>query len=473
LSGARTLSADLGQWRTHGGALSESLAAALRQGVLDGRIPVGAPLPSEREIARHLEVSRGTVVSALATLREEGWVSTRHGSGSIVGLPARLTERTAPLSMDYGGDGVLLDMRAAVTAAPHHDYLAALRRATERCATTLLDDGHAPAGLARLREAIAARYTATGLPTRPDQILISSGARAAMSLLIDQFHDRRRPVLVENPSYPAVLALLRRHNARLATVPVTGQGWDADRLSDVVRSRRPGMAYVMPDFHNPTGMVMPAGLRADLAAIADRENMIVIVDETMRDLDLRDPPPHTPYLAGRNVIHVGSTSKTYWGGLRVGWIRSSAARVRELLLNPLTPLTTPPPLEQLITEELLREEHRVLPPRRAQLRAQRDHLVELLARSDHWSFQQPAGGLTVWLRLHQLTGQALADRSGDQGLLVAPGPWFAADRTLVHYLRLPFTAAPRALTTAVEILTAAASQAGAPRPANSRGSQHR
>lgn len=129
----RGFAAELGNWRTKEGPLARSLAAAVREAVVDGRIPAGTRLPSERELARALELSRGTVVTALTRLRDDGWLHTRHGSGSVVRLPTRLTERTTPWSLDRGGTGDAdLDLTLAVTAAPHEAYLAALGRAVER-----------------------------------------------------------------------------------------------------------------------------------------------------------------------------------------------------------------------------------------------------------------------------------------------------------------------------------------------------
>jgi DNA-binding FadR family transcriptional regulator len=80
----RNLSVALGQWRTRSGSLADALAEAVREGVLDGRVPVGGQLPSEREMTGTLGVSRGTVVAALRNLCGEGWIVTRHGSGSTL-----------------------------------------------------------------------------------------------------------------------------------------------------------------------------------------------------------------------------------------------------------------------------------------------------------------------------------------------------------------------------------------------------
>src|SRR5215472_15359208 len=104
------------QWRTLAPSASEALAAAIRNAVLDGKVRVADRLPAERRLAGQLGISRGTVAAAFAKLRAEGWLSTRHGSGSTVRIPASLRLRYAPLPVDHTVD--LLDLRLAVPAAP-------------------------------------------------------------------------------------------------------------------------------------------------------------------------------------------------------------------------------------------------------------------------------------------------------------------------------------------------------------------
>jgi len=444
--------AALGDWRDRSGPLARSLSRAVREAVVDGRLSTGTRLPSERELARTLGVSRGTVVTALALLRDDGWLHTRHSSGSAVRLPARLTERTTPWSLDHGGAPEAdLDLTLAVTAAPHDAYLAAVGRAVERGAALLVDSGIATAGLPRLRELLADRYTRAGLATCPEQILVTSGAQSALTLLLEHLHtDRRAPVVVESPTYPGALAVLRGRRARLLPLPVSPKGWDTERLAALVRDRGPRLAYLIPDFQNPTGAHMDAPTRAEIARLP----LTVIADETMRGLDLREPPGTEPPLAGPRVIQIGSASKILWSGLRVGWIRASADLVRQLRRGPLQAQLSPPPLEQVVAAELLGDGlDAVLADRRERLRAQRDHLAGLLTGTG-WSYTVPDGGLTLWLRLDgTTTATELAARAARHGLAVTPGPHFAADRTtLTHHLRLPFTATPEALTRAVDIL---------------------
>jgi DNA-binding transcriptional MocR family regulator len=171
------------------------------------------------------------------------------------------------------------------------------------------------------------------------------------------------------------------------------------------------------------------------------------------------------------VITIGSTSKVLWSGLCIGWIRASAAQIRELLLNPLQARLAPPPLEQLIACDLLGDIASILAGRRAQLRAQRDHLAAQLALpaeepgdgpSGEWTFTVPPGGLTIWLRLRHTTAAALAAGARQRGLALSPGPQFSTDRTLTRYVRLPYTAPPDVLTRAVTLLRGELNPAAGP-----------
>ncbi|WP_157248313.1 PLP-dependent aminotransferase family protein [Nonomuraea typhae] len=430
-------------WQRPGVPLADSLATAVREAVLDGRFRVGDHLPSERSLAAQLGVSRGTVVAALARLRSEGWLTTRAGSASTVRLPSRLGERYAPASLDRADP---VDLRHAVPAAPREIYTAAAQRALGRSARLLLESGEPDAGLPELRELIAARHTAEGRPTRPDQILITSGARAAMTLLITHLAPRR--AVVENPAFHGTLALLRRSGTRMAPVRVTASGWDPGQLARAFGEAAGHLACLIPDFHNPTGALMDRETRRLIAGLAETHRVTVICDETMRDLDLRDTPSPEPRIPGS--VTVGSMSKSVWGGLRTGWIRAPAALIRELLLDPMSGVCAPPPMEQLLACELFPHLDALLNRRRAELRTQRDHLAARLREHEDWTFTLPEGGLTLWLRTRTDT---LVQQAALAGLDLLPGPAFSPNGTLTHWLRLPYTAPPATLDRAVDRLT--------------------
>lgn len=445
----------LGTWQRPGCPLIEALAGAVREAVLDGRLRVGSALPAERRLADGLGVSRGTVVAALARLRESGWVHTRHGSASTLRLPPGAAGRIAPLSAD--GSGESIDLRRAVPAAPRGEYLAAAARALDLAGPALAQGGSSGAGVPELRAAIAERYTREGLPTRPEQILVTSGARAALALLAA--HLRPRVAAVENPTYPRAVAVLRAAGARVAGLRVATDGWDLDQLGAAFADAHGGLAYLVPDFQNPTGALMDAGTRRAVAEAAARHRVTVVADETLRDLNLSGPPGGLPRI--RRAVLVGSVSKAVWAGLRVGWIRApEAALVGELLLHPLCEPLSAPPMEQLVAVELLRGIEPLLLRRRAELRTQRDHIAGLLAGDGRWEFTVPQGGLVLWLRLTGATAAAdVTARAGAAGLLLAPGRSFAVDGTLGRFLRVPYTPPPATLARMAAILDAACAPA--------------
>lgn len=437
------------QWRALAPSLSEALAAGIRGAVLDGKIHPGDQLPAERHLAGQLGVSRGTVVVALGRLRAQGWLLTRHGSGSTVQIPASLRLRYAPLPVDHTGS--LLDLRRALPAAPHDAYLAAAGRALQRSSSLLLGDGEPGPGLPELRAQLAARITAEGSPTSPEQLFITAGARAAMTLLTA--HLRPRAAVIESPTYFGITAILRRPGRRLVPVTVTQHGWDPGQLTTAFGRARGGMAVLVPDFHNPTGALMDSPTRARIAGLAASTKVTVVANEIMRGLDLREPPVPQPRIPA--AITVGSLSKSVWTGLRIGWIRGPAQLIRELQLNAVCAACTPPPMEQLTACELLPQLDDLLQRRVGELRRQRDHLAASLAQDGTWSFTPPPGGLWLWLHLAGASGDELAARAAATGLAVLPGSAFSPDGRFGSYLRVPYTAPCHTLDQAVTLLRAA------------------
>ncbi|WP_328601047.1 aminotransferase class I/II-fold pyridoxal phosphate-dependent enzyme [Actinomadura physcomitrii] len=242
---------------------------------------------------------------------------------------------------------------------------------------------------------------------------------------------------VEIPTYTDPLAGFRAAGTRLAGCRVTADGWDLDQLDDAFRAAAGGMAYLVPDFQNPTGALMPADARLTVARLAERHRVTVVADETMRDLDLRDGPAPVRRIPGSVLI--GSAAKTIWAGLRVGWIRGPAALIGEPAHHPLCEPLSAAPTQQLVAAELLRDLESLLRDRRAVLRRQRDHLCGLLAGDDRWRFTVPPGGLALWVRLTALRADLVTARARAHGLELSPGPSFAADATHPHHLRLPYT----------------------------------
>lgn len=452
------------------GTSPQRLAGAVSALVLDGRLPTRCRMPSERDLAAGLHVSRATVAAAYARLRDTGFLASRQGSGSWTRLPSRSRARIGPLTPgspvdgDPAGDD-LVDLAISAPAAPPDLVTEAfgaaaadLPRELER-AGAVGRHGYHPAGLPRLREVIAARYTTRGVATDPDQILVTAGAQGAIDLLVRHLLDPRDVALIEQPTYPNAIDALRRTRARMVPVAVTPQGWDVERLTETLAQVGPRLAYLLPDFHNPTGALLPEPDRGTVVAAARRAGTTVIVDETHAELPLDGqpmPPPMAAYDRDGRVITVGSLSKTYWGGLRVGWIRATARMVSDLALARSAVDLGGPVVEHLAAVHLIEEADRALPIRRAEFAAGRDVLSALIAEHlPGWQASGPTGGLSLWLRLDAPMSTALSEAAERHGVRLAAGPRFGIDGALEQYLRIPYVAPEAELSRAVQRVAAA------------------
>jgi DNA-binding transcriptional MocR family regulator len=443
------LAALLGDWRGSAAA-HVSLAATLRSLVLDGRLPLESSLPAERRLAEELGVSRTTVTAAYERLRRDGYVASRRGSRSWVTLPGGHRAANDAVVPARG-----IDLRiAALPAPPMLDEL--VQAAVTELPRWLDHHGYDPLGLPPLREAIAARYTERGLPTRPGQVLVSNGAMHALDLVLRALPVRGKPVLVEIPSYPAALDALRAARARLDAVPVSSEGWDLAELQRLARDVRPALAYLIPDFQNPTGALMDANTRRTaVGALADA-GTIVVVDETFAELQLDDVDATAPADA---TIALGSLAKSVWGGLRIGWVRAAESLVQRLATARATTDMASPVLEQLIAVQVLAGRETVVAERRRRLRAGRDRLAAALEPTG-WRFTLPRGGAFLWVELPAPVATNLSVRAYERGVHVTPGPRFGAAGLLERFLRLPFTVPAEQLAVAVPVLAELAASSG-------------
>lgn len=446
--GARSFARLLGDWRPPDGrGLADALTDRVRLLVLDGRLPLQIRVPAERELAGALEVSRTTVASTYDALRDAGVLRSRRGSGSWTTLPEGPPGVAAPFAPH--GDRALFDLAHASLPAPTEAIRAASAAAVQDLDAHLGGHGYDLLGLAALRGAIADRFTARGLTTTADQVLVTAGAQNAIGLVLQALAAPGDRVLVEHPTYPNALDAIRVRGARPVPVPMgpgphgTGS-WDLDMLTAAVRDAAPKLAYLIPDFQNPTGAVLDEGGRQRVVELARRTGTTLVVDETLAELPLDGPAPRPVAAHGGAdsplVLTVGSASKIFWGGLRIGWIRTSAPMVRRLAATRASTDLGGPVLEQLVATRLVAAIEPVALARRTELTMARDHLLDRLAATfPHWRPSRPAGGLSLWVDLGEPVSSRLVGAARRHDVLLAAGPRFGLDGAFERYLRLPYT----------------------------------
>ncbi len=498
------------------GPVYRALAHRIRGAVLDGRLAVASGVPSERDLALVLGVSRTTVAQAYALLREQGWLASRRGSGSRLQLPDADrhtdiypdgdTDRDAASGSGSHGFGPhpigpagifgytarsgseLIDLSTASLPAPAGPLAAAVAAAAADLPTYAADDGYAPFGLPVLREAIAEHYARSGLPTTSAQILVTNGAQHAFTLALHELSTPGDRVLLECPTYPVALDAIRA--ARRIPGPVavgdpsgnapdqtTGTpdrsilrpSWDMELIAATLRQTAPRLAFMIPDFQNPTGALMDLDTRQRLVAAARDSNTLLLVDESFRDVPFPTTPPLPPRVAafddGTRVLSLGSMSKAFWGGLRVGWIRAAPALINRLGAARALADMSGPVLDQLVAARLLADPDAALATQRERLATGAAELADALATDlPSWRPTKPPGGACLWVALPGPFAAELARLAPTVGVRIAPGPRFGPDGTMESYLRLPFTRSTPDLRTAVRRLATIADRAAAARP---------
>ncbi|WP_018681806.1 PLP-dependent aminotransferase family protein [Actinokineospora enzanensis] len=459
----------LGEWTTASGPLYRKLAGAVARGIEVGDLIAGDRLPSERDLAKLLMVSRATVVAAYDELRGKGLVDSVRGSGT------RVSGRRAPSDHGRRGRaGTGRDPRGwaagpapmislALATEPAVPELAEAYRAMDDAdlAELMGDVGYHPRGYPPLRAAVADYYSAARLPTDPDQVLITTGAQQVIGLVAQMYLRPGSTVVVESPSWPGCLDVFRAAGARLVAVPMDREGVRADRLAAAFAEERPVLAYLMPTFHNPTGTLMSEERRRQVAELAARHNVPVLEDNAYSGFLGRTPDPAPPPLAAfahgnAEVLTVGSMAKSVWGGLRIGWVRGPAAIVERLARYKVRADLGSPVLDQALSARLLPRLDKIATARGEVLRARLDHLRALLATHlPGWRWTEPHGGSGLWVALPGTSAQTFAQVALRHGVEAVPGS--ATDPTGAHdnYLRLPVTFRTETITELVHRLARA------------------
>ncbi|AMW12129.1 transcriptional regulator [Streptomyces qaidamensis] len=294
-----------------------------------------------------------------------------------------------------------------------------------------------------LRDALAARTTARGLPTGPDDLLVTTGSQQALSLLATALVEPGDTVLVENPCYLAALQAFGFAGARVLAVPGDEHGVDPGALEELVVRERPKLLYTVPTFQNPTGRTLPAGRRAAVAAVAARHGLWIVEDDPYGEL--RYEGERLPWIAAHpgaedRTVLLGSFSKVMAPGLRLGWLRAPGELRRACAVAKQAADLHTPTVNQLAAARYLADSDldahvaRVAGVYRERRDAMLSGLAAALPTGSVWN--RPEGGMFLWARLPQpYDTTALLPRVVRQNVAYVPGaPFYAGapDRTTLR-----------------------------------------
>lgn len=448
-AGAQRVVAELGDWAVGSGSLFRLLARGVQAAVERGALPPGARLPAERALAEAVSVSRGTAVAAYDLLVADGLVERRHGSGTFVigagslGLPpgregsalvARLVDRSASTSS-------VVDLSISVLHRP--EGLPDVQVGTADLDTVLPDTGYSPWGLPGLRQAVARLVTGWGLPTEEQQVVITTGAQQALSTAAACWVRPGDTVLVEDPTYPGALSAFGAAGARLVGLAMDRHGVRPDALRAAL-AEHPVLAYLQPTLHSPTGSLLTAGRRAEIADALAHARVPLVEDHALAGLAWHEaPPPIAVHHPDHPGAVVGSLSKRFWGGLRVGFVRAAEPVALRFARVKATHDLGSSAISQILAQRLLEhpDADRFVATRNAALRSRYEVLADALHhRLPDWTWTAPSGGLSVWVRLPRPVAEPFAQAALRDGVAVATSEALSPSGGHLDRIRLSFSA---------------------------------
>lgn len=304
--------------------LARQIYIALRDHMIQGKLKPGEALPSTRELARLLAVSRNTVCEAYEMLSSEGFIESRQGSPTRVAGGLRL-EAYDPGIEDLGEVikppvSCRVDFRTGqpdLKRFPRHSWIQSLRKAVEMM--PLEQWGYTgPDGLYILRLEISAwLFRSRGITVNPKNLLITAGATQALHILAELLSRKGQKIMVEDPCHTGMLKVLQGKGYDIHPLPVDEQGL----ICDYLEGNGAYAIYVTPSHQFPLGGILPAGRRATLLQFARKYDQYIIEDDYDSEFRYTGAPVAPLYsMDPQRVIYVGTFSKTLFPSLRIGYV---------------------------------------------------------------------------------------------------------------------------------------------------------
>jgi GntR family transcriptional regulator/MocR family aminotransferase len=401
------------------GRLRRSLIEALRGAIQGGRLPAGTVLPSSRRLAADLGVSRGVATDAYDQLASEGYLEVKARSAPVVAPVAMAPPPTA----DPAPRRWRFDFHATtpdVGLFPRRMWVRAVERALRVAPDSALDYGDGR-GRVELRIALSSYLARVrGVCVDPGRIVVTQGFGHGLDLLCRVLAESGASTMaMETPSHPELWGTVTRSGLRLVGCPVDSDGL----LTDELEMLHADAAVVAPAHQFPTGVVMAPGRRLALVDWAAARDALVIEDDYDAEFRYdRTPVGAVQGLDPERVAHIGTASKTFAPGVRLGWMSLPADLVERVRMRRVLSDSGSPAIDQLALADLLStgEYERHVVRARHEYRRRRDRLVRTLARKlPRLRFGGAAAGMQLLLQLPaEVDDVAIADAAASRGIAV-------------------------------------------------------
>lgn len=303
-------------------------------------------------------------------------------------------------------------------------------------------------GDVELREQITTVMAEEEIAAHPDDVVVTTGSQQALDLVTRIFVDPGDVVVAEAPSYVGALGVFRAYQADVVHVPMDDDGLVPELLEETLvrlasEGRRVKLLYTVPNFHNPGGMTLSLERRPQIVEIARRHGVLILEDNPYGLLGFDgDTLPALQTYNPDGVVYLGSFSKTFAPGYRVGWALAPHAVRERLVLASESAILCPSNMSQMSIASYLRtcDWRGQVKQYREQYRERRDATLGALAEflpDARWT--TPTGGFYTWLTLPEgLDAQAMLPRAVTELVAYVPGTAFYADGTGHRHIRLSY-----------------------------------
>lgn len=467
--------------------IRSQIEGLVRSGVL---VP-GDKIPSVRQLALKLGVGKNTVSQAYDELSAESIIETRQGSGTYISEHA---EVATGASLHRNGDSLDGNERPkmrwepynfrseffGLPVSPRSDGMIRFTQASpdpglfpfdriKQVANNMLwypkefffDRGH-PQGYQPLVEHLEKEMALSGVQMEEGQndVIITAGFARALDLVLGYLLQPGQKVAIESPSYPGLLNVLIAKRLDYIAIPLDSEGMDTEYLEGVVRRGEVSAVITIPTYHNPTGITMSQQRREHLLSIAERFNLPIIEDDYGRHLRYEGlaPPPLKALDTGGYVIHIGTFSKVFLPGMRIGWITCPAEISKPLLRTKMGLDRGDSFFLQSLLHEFITKGHFAKHVRKSlrEYKLRRAAMVETLNEClpGGCKFVEPKGGFCIWLELPaHFKSLPLLSLAREEGVDFVPANMVTPDRKDTNGLRLSFSRnTPENIRSGIKIL---------------------
>ncbi|APB77320.1 MocR-like pyridoxine biosynthesis transcription factor PdxR [Paenibacillus polymyxa] len=471
--------------RNNGISITRQIVLAVIDQILSGFLQEGEKLPSVRVLSKQLNVSLLTVVKAYRELEQQNFLYSVQGSGTFVRKKNNDIETACieePLTQDWQlsvPDYLPRSQLAQFHHVPQKIHLASsmvdpellpnrhLKTAFEHLiqedGTFLSRYGHTQ-GDQQLRLAMQQYLNGLGVYTQIENLLVTNGSQQGIDLIARTFVGPGDVVILEAPTYPGAIDIFRNRGVTILTVPLDQEGMRLDILQQLFDKHHPKLIYTIPNFHNPTGVLMSHKRRRKLLEMAQNTQTLIIEDDPWAEIyyDQHPPAPIKSMDEYGHVIYLKGLSKILAPGCRIGVLSASGSIFKRVLAAKAnadlgTPLVTQKILLPFLEPSIVESHMQNL---RTTLKIRRDLALEILSERcpKEVSWMVPQGGLNLWLSLPEwVQSHLVLAEANKKGISFLPGSSCFSVEHENHHIRLSFSFVSQELlregiTTLCEIL---------------------